>query len=161
GFGLLKTALEAAAATGRIQRGSIEMLAHVLLAATLELALVIARSRDPAALAEAEKAVSALIGGLGPPAGPRPSRRCRSAWSVRPRECSRQSGSPAPPATASRCGSCRRDGDRSRNPRSSKAPARTTWGCARAASRRPTRARAGRRRPARGRDRAWDRASMI
>ena len=67
GFGLLKGALEAAAATGRVERGSIEMIAHVLLAATLELALVIARSADPeAALREGAKAVSDLIDGMVP-----------------------------------------------------------------------------------------------
>ena len=55
------------------------MLVHVLLAATLELALVIARSRDPeAALAEAEKAVSELIDGLVPPSGAPLSRRRRT-----------------------------------------------------------------------------------
>jgi AcrR family transcriptional regulator len=67
GFGLLKGALEAAAATGRVERGSIEMIAHVLLAATLELALVIARSADPeAALREGAKALSDLIDGMVP-----------------------------------------------------------------------------------------------
>ena len=67
GFGLLKGALEAAAARGRVERGSIEMIAHVLLAATLELALVIARSADPeAALREGEKALSDLIDGMFP-----------------------------------------------------------------------------------------------
>ena len=55
------------------------MLVHVLLAATLELALVIARSRDPeASLAEAEKVVSELIDGLIPTPGRRLSRRRRT-----------------------------------------------------------------------------------
>ena len=65
-FGLLKTTLQAAAASRRLS-GSVDVLAHVLLAATLELALVIARSPDPEkALREGEVTVTELINGLFP-----------------------------------------------------------------------------------------------
>jgi AcrR family transcriptional regulator len=49
GFGLLRGTLEAIAATGRIRQDSVDLLAHLLLAALLEAALVIANSDDPTA----------------------------------------------------------------------------------------------------------------
>jgi AcrR family transcriptional regulator len=65
GFGLLKMALQTAASAGLVAGESVDMIAHVLLAATLELALVIARSGDPdRALESGETAVSQLIDGL-------------------------------------------------------------------------------------------------
>ena len=70
GFGMLKAALQLAAEAGRLRRESIDVVAHVLLAATLELALVIARSPDPEqALTTAEATVSELLNGFfHPPA---------------------------------------------------------------------------------------------
>lgn len=56
GFGLLKGSLKAAAAAGRISQDRVEMLAHVLLAASMEVALVIARSEQPATAAASGKA---------------------------------------------------------------------------------------------------------
>jgi len=47
GFGLLKASLKAAASSGRIEREKVEIAAHVLLAALMEVVLVIARSPDP------------------------------------------------------------------------------------------------------------------
>jgi AcrR family transcriptional regulator len=46
GFGLLKVGLHAMAATGLIQPALVETLAHVLLAALIEVAMVIARAED-------------------------------------------------------------------------------------------------------------------
>ncbi len=48
GFGLLKSSLKAAAADGRLRPELVEVYAHILLAALLETALVIARASDPA-----------------------------------------------------------------------------------------------------------------
>jgi AcrR family transcriptional regulator len=48
GFGLLKSSLQAAARDGRLRPDLVEVYAHILLAALLETALVIARARDPA-----------------------------------------------------------------------------------------------------------------
>jgi AcrR family transcriptional regulator len=48
GFGLLQASLKAAASLGRIDRAKVPMLAHVLLAALMEVVLVIARAADPA-----------------------------------------------------------------------------------------------------------------
>jgi AcrR family transcriptional regulator len=64
-FGLLKGALAAVAAEGRIRPELVEVLAHMLLAALLELALVIARADKPrAALKTGEAAVDELLKGL-------------------------------------------------------------------------------------------------
>ena len=54
GFGLLRGTLEAIAATGRIRQDSVELLAHLLLAALLEAALVIAHSDDATASRQEE-----------------------------------------------------------------------------------------------------------
>jgi AcrR family transcriptional regulator len=48
-FGTLRATLEAIAATGRIPRDSVDLFAHLLLAALLEAALVIAHSEAPVA----------------------------------------------------------------------------------------------------------------
>jgi AcrR family transcriptional regulator len=55
GFGLLRGTLEAIAAEGRIRKDSVDLLAHLLLAASLEAALVIANSDG--ATAERQEAV--------------------------------------------------------------------------------------------------------
>ncbi|HJQ58352.1 MAG TPA: helix-turn-helix domain-containing protein [Vineibacter sp.] len=47
GFGLLKSSLKAAAADGRLKSELVDSYAHILLAAMLETALVIARAADP------------------------------------------------------------------------------------------------------------------
>ena len=61
-LGLLKTTLHAAAADGRLRRDSVDVLAHMLLAALAEVALVVARATDPAAAARAGKvAVDQLL----------------------------------------------------------------------------------------------------
>jgi AcrR family transcriptional regulator len=73
GFGLLKASLKSAAASGRIDAETVEVLSHVLLAALMEVALVIARAGDPGREAQLARAViSELIDKL---LGPRPSRR--------------------------------------------------------------------------------------
>jgi AcrR family transcriptional regulator len=46
-FGMIRGTLEAIAATGRISKDSVDLLAHLLLAALLEAALVIAHSDGP------------------------------------------------------------------------------------------------------------------
>lgn len=61
-FGLLKAALGAAAASGRLRKNVIDPLAHMLVAALAEVALVVARADDPAAAARAAKvAVDELL----------------------------------------------------------------------------------------------------
>jgi AcrR family transcriptional regulator len=61
-FGLLKGALQAVAATGRLRTDVVDVLAHMLLAAMLEVALVIARAPDrKAALQNGERAVDELL----------------------------------------------------------------------------------------------------
>jgi AcrR family transcriptional regulator len=47
GFGLLQASLKNAAAIGRIDAGKVQVVAHVLLAALMEVVLVIARADDP------------------------------------------------------------------------------------------------------------------
>ena len=54
-FGMLRATLEAIAATGAIPRDSVDLLAHLLLAALLEAALVIAHAEQP--VAEQQEAV--------------------------------------------------------------------------------------------------------
>lgn len=61
GFGLLKGSLKAAAAAGRLRPELVDILAHVLLAAVLEIALVMARANDRAAAREGRAALRELI----------------------------------------------------------------------------------------------------
>src|SRR5262245_2725063 len=64
-FGLMKGALAAVASTGRIRTELIDVLAHMLLAALTEVALVIARAKDSrAAVRAGQAAVDALLDGL-------------------------------------------------------------------------------------------------
>jgi AcrR family transcriptional regulator len=61
-LGRLRANLEAIAAAGRLPAGQVPVLAHMVLAAVNEAALMIARSEDPrAALAEGEAAVDTLL----------------------------------------------------------------------------------------------------
>ena len=65
GFGLLRQALAVVAVEGRVRPELVDVLAHMLLAALLELGLVVARSADPAqALRLGEAAVDDLLDGL-------------------------------------------------------------------------------------------------
>ena len=65
GFGLMKAALAGAAADGRVEPESVDVLAHMLLAALIEVALLIARSDDPRSARESgENAVDELLGRL-------------------------------------------------------------------------------------------------
>ena len=62
GFGLLKGSLRAAAEAGRLSPTLIEPLAHVLLAAVLEIALLMARANDaPGSVKQAKAALRELI----------------------------------------------------------------------------------------------------
>jgi len=61
GFGLLKAALEAAAARGQMRPGLVDMYAHMVLAALIEVALMVSRADDPA---EALKTGRAALGEL-------------------------------------------------------------------------------------------------
>jgi len=61
GFGLLKASLKAAAACGRLRADLVDMYAHILLAALMETALVIARSNTAAASRNGRAAVRELI----------------------------------------------------------------------------------------------------
>lgn len=64
-FGLLKGALANAAAAGRVRPELVDVLAHMLLAALAEVALVIARAKDSkAAVRAGQAAVDALLDGL-------------------------------------------------------------------------------------------------
>ena len=64
-FGLLKTALQGAADKGRVPAGSVDVLAHMLLAALIEVALVISRAEDTAAATrQGELALEELLGRL-------------------------------------------------------------------------------------------------
>ena len=65
GFGLLKSSLKAAAKARGPRREPIEVLAHLLLAALIEAALLIARGKDPpAAMPLSRAAVDRLIDGI-------------------------------------------------------------------------------------------------
>lgn len=65
GFGLLKASLEAAARAGWVKAELTDVLAHMLLAALVEAALVIARAEKPVAAMRAGKAaVDQLIDGI-------------------------------------------------------------------------------------------------
>jgi AcrR family transcriptional regulator len=62
GFGLTKHALESLAEAGHVRPELVDVLAHVLLAALVEVALLIARSDDPAAARKAgEAAIDRLL----------------------------------------------------------------------------------------------------
>ncbi len=69
-FGLLKSSLKAAAAAGRLRPELVDNFAHVLLAAMLEIALVIARAENPRTAAKLGRTtLKELIDRLlGPPA---------------------------------------------------------------------------------------------
>src|SRR5262245_32268830 len=74
GFGLLKATLVAIAATGRMRKDLVDVLAHMLMAALAEVALVIARASDSkAAVRAGQAAVDTLLDGLfgSPVDGPR------------------------------------------------------------------------------------------
>ena len=61
-FGLLKAGLQAAAAAGRVRADQVDILAHMLLAALAEVALVVARAGDGSkAIREAQAAVRELL----------------------------------------------------------------------------------------------------
>jgi AcrR family transcriptional regulator len=69
-FGLLKAALGAVAARGRVRRDLVDVLGHMLLAALAEVALVIARAKDSKAAVHAgQAAVDELLDGLFGPGG--------------------------------------------------------------------------------------------
>jgi AcrR family transcriptional regulator len=55
GFGLLRAALEAHARAGRLSETRVDMFAHILLAAVLEAALLVARDDDPPTRLEAAR----------------------------------------------------------------------------------------------------------
>jgi AcrR family transcriptional regulator len=62
GFGLTKHALESLAEAGHVRPEQVDVLAHVLLAALVEVALLIARSDDPVAARKAgEAAIDQLL----------------------------------------------------------------------------------------------------
>jgi AcrR family transcriptional regulator len=65
GFGLLKASLKAAAAEGKAREELTDMFAHILLAALMETALVIARASNTAAASrDGRTAIRELIGRL-------------------------------------------------------------------------------------------------
>jgi AcrR family transcriptional regulator len=69
-FGLLKGALGAVAARGRVRKELVDVLAHMLLAALAEVALVIARAKDAkGAVRVGQAAVDELLDGLFGPGG--------------------------------------------------------------------------------------------
>jgi hypothetical protein len=64
GFGLVKQALAGAMKAGLLRRQDVDVLAHVLLGALTEAAMVIARSQDPATSRRAaERAFASIIAG--------------------------------------------------------------------------------------------------
>jgi AcrR family transcriptional regulator len=64
GFGLLKASLKAAAKARGLRREPVDVLAHMLLAALIEAALLIARNEDSAAVRSCRAAVDRLIDGI-------------------------------------------------------------------------------------------------
>ena len=69
-LGGLRTSLRRIADAGRIPAGEVDVLAHMVLAAVSEAALLIARAKDPTAtLAVGEAAVGTLLDRLVGPAG--------------------------------------------------------------------------------------------
>src|SRR5215475_8305713 len=64
GFGLLKQALAAAIEAGLVKKQNVDVLTHVLLGALTEIAMVVARSDDPArSRGEAERALASMLAG--------------------------------------------------------------------------------------------------
>ena len=64
GFGLIKQALTAAMKAGTLRRQDVDLLAHILLGALTEAAMVIARSPHPAkARKDAERALASVLAG--------------------------------------------------------------------------------------------------
>jgi AcrR family transcriptional regulator len=62
GFGLLKSALQAAAERGEVRREQVDVFAHMLLASLIEVALMIARADEPdAAVRTGHAALAELI----------------------------------------------------------------------------------------------------
>ncbi len=79
GFGLLKGSLQAAADGGRLRPDLVDIYAHILLAALLETALVIARAENPAEAARLGRAalqelIDKLLGAPKPRAAQRKAR---------------------------------------------------------------------------------------
>lgn len=71
GLGLISAGLDQAMAEGVIAAQPVNILAHLILSATIEAALLIARAPDPAsARADAEQALLALLTGLRVPQSP-------------------------------------------------------------------------------------------
>jgi AcrR family transcriptional regulator len=81
GLGLITAGLELAMAEGVIIAQPVEVLAHLILSALIEAALLIARAPDTAAArADAEQALLALLAGLRVPqlpASPEPDQKAR------------------------------------------------------------------------------------
>jgi AcrR family transcriptional regulator len=68
GFGLLRAGVETAMDAGRLRRMPVEPIAHLLLAALSEAALLLGRADDPEAAFEAIAGTfDALLDGLAPP----------------------------------------------------------------------------------------------
>jgi len=66
-LGLLKAGLSAAAAAGRVAPETVDVYAHLLLAALVEASLLIARSDDPAAtFASTQTTINVILGALLP-----------------------------------------------------------------------------------------------
>jgi AcrR family transcriptional regulator len=64
GFGILKGALEVLAQGGMLPVSSVDLFAHTLLAVLCEIALVIARSTDPASIAAARDVFATVFNRL-------------------------------------------------------------------------------------------------
>jgi len=65
GFGLLRVSLEAAERAGRLKKELIDVAAHLLLAALIEAALLVARAKNPTAATRlAQAAVNKIIDGI-------------------------------------------------------------------------------------------------
>jgi AcrR family transcriptional regulator len=65
GFGLMKEAVEALAREGRVPAELVDVVAHMLLAALVEVAMLIARAEDPAAATQkGEQAIDDLLDGF-------------------------------------------------------------------------------------------------
>ena len=64
GLGLLKRALAGAMSAGRLRHQDVDLLAHALLGALTEVAMVVARAQKPAAAQRAaEQAITAMVAG--------------------------------------------------------------------------------------------------
>jgi AcrR family transcriptional regulator len=65
GFGLLRASLEAAERAGRLKKELIDVAAHLLLAALIEAALLVARAKNPTAATRlAQATVNKIIDGI-------------------------------------------------------------------------------------------------